>query len=478
MSRDERTTSDELPSLAEPPSLAELRAALPEGAVLAAPDPGYAAAARFHSGAGSPSVIVRPSDAEEVARAVRYAAAGGLPVVVRGGGHSVWGAVPGGMTIDLGALDAVEVADGGLVRIGGGARWGDVARALQPHGLALSSGDTYSVGVGGNTLGGGMGWMVRAWGLAIDQLVGAELVTADGRLVAATESENADLFWALRGGGGNFGVVTSFLFQAHAVRAVVFGDIRVAEDADLAVVLRAWRDLMRAAPPELTATYLDVPPMDPSAPPGSAITVCWAGDDEAAARAAIAPLLAVPGVLGAELAVRAYADVLLDMPAADPEAPAPTIVDANGYLRTLDEAAIDAIVRARGALGPSMFMLRLLGGRYAEIPAEATAIAHRDAEAFAVTATFSPPGTPVGEAQATLDAAWSPVRALTVGVYGNFTNSTDPAVVDRMYPSATLARLAAVKRRWDPRNLFSRNHNIRPADAVDSGVPAPASQGD
>ena len=153
---------------------------LPPGAVVAPGDPDWDAARRFHSGIGEPAVIVRASSVDDVRAALRYAAAERLDVMVRGGGHSAWGAVPGGLTIDLAALDDIDV-DGTLVRVGGGATWGSVARALADRGLGVSSGDTASVGVGGLTLGGGIGWMVRAWGLAADQLVGAQLVTAGGR---------------------------------------------------------------------------------------------------------------------------------------------------------------------------------------------------------------------------------------------------------------------------------------------------------
>lgn len=150
---------------------------------------------------------------QEVGDDVEFLAAERVP---RGGGHSAWGTLPGGLTLDISALDGISVA-GTRVSIGGGARWGDVAGALAAHGLAISSGDTASVGVGGLTLGGGIGWMVRAWGLAADQLVGAQVVTARGDVVEATATSHPDLLWALRGGGGNFGVVTRFDFEAHPV---------------------------------------------------------------------------------------------------------------------------------------------------------------------------------------------------------------------------------------------------------------------
>ena len=260
----------------------ELISALPER-VLVSGDDGWEAARRYHSGAGEPDAIVRAGSVEDVRSAVRWAADQHVPIVVRGGGHSAWGSVPGGLTLDLAALTDVEV-DGTLVRVGGGATWGHVAGVLSDHDLGISSGDTASVGVGGLTLGGGIGWMVRAWGLAADQLVGVQLVTASGAVVDVTDAAHPELMWALRGGGGNFGVVTRFDFRAHPLPAVVFATLNVTGDAR--PILRAVRDTMREAPRELTVTFMDVPAMDPSAPAGATITGVWIGDDEHAARRA------------------------------------------------------------------------------------------------------------------------------------------------------------------------------------------------
>src|SRR3954469_17664911 len=165
------------------------------GRVIGPEDPDWDEARRFHTGTGEPTVVVRASTVDDVRAAIRYAAAERLDIMVRSGGHSAWGTVPGGLTLDLSALSAVHV-DGTLVRVGGGAVWGDVAAALAEHGLGVSSGDTKSVGVGGLTLGGGIGWMVRAWGLAADQLVGAQVVTARGEVVEANDRSHPDLLWA------------------------------------------------------------------------------------------------------------------------------------------------------------------------------------------------------------------------------------------------------------------------------------------
>lgn len=251
------------------------------------------------------ALTFRPSSAAEVAELVRRARDEGLLLTVVAGGHGPWshGEAPG-MRIELSGLAGIEV-DGSAVRIGGGAVWGDVARELAQHGLAISSGDTASVGVGGLTLGGGIGLMVRAWGLAVDQLVGAQVVTAEGEIVEAAADQHADLFWALRGGGGNFGIVTRFDFAAHPLPGIAVAEAAITGDAGR--VLRALRDLMSDAPQELTVTYMDVPAMDPSAPAGVTLTAVWAGAEPDRLRAAIAPIADLPGV-SCEISTPAYPD--------------------------------------------------------------------------------------------------------------------------------------------------------------------------
>ena len=188
---------------------------------------------------------------------VRFAARSGLLLSVRGGGHGFpgFGTNDGGVVIDLSKLANVEIIDKErhLVRIGGGATWGQVAAALAPHGLAISSGDTKSVGVGGLTLTGGIGWKVRKYGLALDNVAAAEVVTADGEVVQASAEENPELFWAIRGGGGNFGIVTAFDFAAHPTTDVFFGKIAFAA-SEAATVIQGWADYLRTAPEELTST--------------------------------------------------------------------------------------------------------------------------------------------------------------------------------------------------------------------------------
>jgi FAD/FMN-containing dehydrogenase len=430
------------------------------GTVIRPGDPEWDQARRFHSGIGEPTAVIRAFTVDDVRGALRYAVAEHLDVMVRGGGHSAWGGVPGGLTLDISALDRIEV-EGTRARIGGGARWGAVARTLAERGLGISSGDTASVGVGGLTLGGGIGWMVRAWGLAADQLVGAQLVTARGDVLEVSEASHPDLLWALRGGGGNFGVVTRFDFEAHPLDAVVAATLAVSGDAR--PVLRALASTLRDAPRELTVSFMDVPPMDPSAPAGASITAVWVGTDVRAARAALSPILDAPGVSETDFGVRSYPDVLLEMPEFDPDNPMPGFVGGNTLLRQLDDEVIERLVAFREANPASVIFLRSVGGAYGDVPQESTPFPARDATWFAMAGAFDVPGMLDDDRRAETIAAWEAIELRGSGVYGNFTPSTDPGWAAKMFTPAAMARLCEIKREWDPSNVFCRNHNVKPA---------------
>ncbi|HET9980974.1 MAG TPA: FAD-binding oxidoreductase, partial [Ktedonobacterales bacterium] len=269
------------------------------GEVIAPSSPAYDERRRIFNGVGSPAVIVRVQNNDDIATAIRFARERRLALSVRGGGHGWSGLATntGGLVIDLTLLNTVRVLDQErrLVRIGAGARWGDVARALAAHELAISSGDTNQVGVGGLTLGGGIGWMARAYGLTIDSLVAAELVTADGRTLRVSAQEHPELFWAIRGGGGNFGVVTSFDFHAQPVREIVGGSV-IYDPAEAESVLAAWTASMREAPEELNSTIVLFPGFGPQAPAQIRVLLCYAGGDEVRANEAIQPLLRLGAV--------------------------------------------------------------------------------------------------------------------------------------------------------------------------------------
>jgi FAD/FMN-containing dehydrogenase len=435
------------------------------GPVLTPGDDDYLEAATVAKGPGSPLAVVRPTDAADVARAVVFARDAGLELSVRSGGHDSLGRSTndGGLVIDLRPIADIRV-DGDLVTIGGGARWGDVAAALAPHGLALSSGDTKTVGVGGLTLGGGVGWFVRLWGLAIDSLVSAEVVLADGRIVTASAASEPDLFWAIRGGGGNFGVVTHFTFRAHPLPdGVVSGAIELAPDADLATVFTAWRDALRVAPEQLTTTFMGMPPFGDDMPASSQIVFVWAGGDVDAATAAIAPLLQIPGVTGHTIAAMPYADVLMEEQpdAAEVDAPAIAMVDDNGFAAQFDDELIAELAAVKRELGDTVLMVRLLGGAYGRVAPDATAWGYRDTEAWIISVAFYPEGEIFDAQSPRVRALWSRLDPWLKGMYGNFSTLSD--AVERMYPAETLARLRAIKAAYDPGNLFHRTHNIRPS---------------
>jgi len=367
-------------------------------------DDGYDEAATVFFATGAPALVVRPRDPDEIARALAHAAQLQLPVSVRSGGHSALGhgTNDGGMVVDLRALATVEVVDEErrIVRVGAGATWGQVADFLDPRGWGLTSGDTRDVGVGGLTLGGGIGWMVRRHGLAIDNLVGARVVTPDGRFLTASPDEHPDLFWALRGGGGNFGVVVDLDFVAQEVGAVHFGTITYRLDDRRDLVTR-WRDAMRTAPDELSSTLV-LAPAFPGAAAAAMVLVCYAGEPGTApaqADAAIEPLLELGTVVAAKIEERRYAEVLEEA-----QHPAGVrMVARNTVVRSLDDEVVAAVDQLHRTPRPAAVAIRSLGGAFSRVPADATAFAHRDAEAMVVCGLFLPGTTSDAEVASALE---------------------------------------------------------------------------
>lgn len=432
---------------------------VPAGSVVAMSSP----RASLASDPADQPEILHPADADAVAAAVRRAVDEGRALTVRTGGHGFWKPVPGGITIDLRALASIEVGaaspGGRIVRIGAGALWGEVAAALAPHGVALSSGDTASVGVGGLIVGGGIGLLVRDRGLAIDQLRGAQVVTADGRVLEASAAENADLFWAIRGGGGNFGIVTRLDVEAAPLDGVLAGELPV--NGDPAALLRVVRDTLATAPRELTVTYLDVPAMDPSAPAGARLAVTWAGTDRAALVAVLQPIVATGDVQG-EVQPLAYSAALSAMPH-DVDVPNPPMLSANGLFTDLDDALIDRLVAFRRAHAASVVFLRSLGGAYGDVQEGATPFPARAATWFVMAVAFDLPGM-LDEAQR--ESVRSELAAIAQGRLAAYANFADPASnpdAAVFYDPGTWTRLRSLKARWDPQNLFTGNHNIPPA---------------
>ena len=404
-------------------------------------------------------VIHRPSTAHDVAELIRHASQEPVPLTVVAGGHGVWSheAAPG-LRIELSELSGIDV-DGTTVHVGGGAVWGDVASALAAHGLALSSGDTASVGVGGLTLGGGVGWMVRAWGLAADQLIGAQVVTAEGEVVETSATEHPDLFWGLRGGGGNFGVVTRFDFAAHRLPGIAFGQCTI--DGAEGEVLRAARELMRDAPRELTVTYMDVPPMDPSAPAGARLSAVWAAPEPERLAEALAPITSVDGV-HTEVSTPAYREILLEMPQPEgDEAPAPPgFIGGNGLVADLDDELIERLLAFRRDYPASVVFLRSLGGAFADVPQEETAFPARSARWFVMAGAFDVPGLLDDAARERAREDSQRIVQGRLAEYGNFADTERPEAVPGMFTPEAYTRLRELKQRWDPQNVFRRNHNI------------------
>ena len=431
------------------------------GAVVLPDSPEYDGLRNGFAANGSPAVIVRPQSNGDVAAAIAYARDNQLKLTVRSGGHSQSGMSTndGGMVIDLGHFNTVEVVDPAQnrVRIGAGTKWGDAAQALAEHGLAISSGDTNSVGVGGLTLGGGIGWLVRKFGLTIDSLEGTQLVTADGRTLHVSAQENPDLFWAIRGGGGNFGVVTSFDFRAQPVTSIV-GGMAMYDIAETESVLNQWVEAMRRAPEELNSTAVIFSGFGPQVPPALMILLCYGGDDEAAANKAIQPLLELGTLKHQAIETKPYYKMLED--AAVP--PGLKGVTENGFIKTLSQEVIAALAANYGRPGTAIVQIRSLGGAVARVPAAATAFAHRDYEAFVLAASLMPLDTPPEQANHTMEEAWLPLKPYASGAYANFLTDAGERSVAAAYPTATYARLASVKAKYDPDNVFNQNHNIKP----------------
>ena len=421
----------------------------------------YEPARRTLLASAHPAYVLRPGSVADVQAGVRFAAGAGLLLSVRGGGHGFpgFGTNDGGVVIDLSRLANVKIIDSErhLVRIGGGATWGQVAAALTPHGLAISSGDTKSVGVGGLTLTGGIGWKVRKYGLALDNVAAAEVVTASGEVVRASAEENPELFWAIRGGGGNFGIVTAFDFAAHPTTDVFYGTIAFAA-SEAATVIQGWADYLRTAPDELTSTADFANPFrGPEAP--VEIHVAFDGDDPELAARAIDPIRRLGTVTGDDIALQPYADTLADGPPPPPGLQF-TLRSAFAGQESVPEV-LQILAEVRASERSPFIAVRSVGGAVARVPDDSTAYAHRRAELMVMTTSAGP--KPVVEAaRPALEAIWARLAPHVSGAYANFLSTAAATDVAAIYPSEVYSRLAAVKRQYDPGNLFAGNHNVRP----------------
>jgi FAD/FMN-containing dehydrogenase len=422
-----------------------------------------------------PAVIACCASPTDVAAAVRFGRALGLELGVRGGGHSVLGlSVPdGGLMLDLSPMGSVHVDPGRRrARVAGGALLGALDRATQPYGLATTAGNVSHTGVGGLTLGGGMGWLARRLGLACDNVARFQLVTAEGELLHASHQEHPELFWGLRGGGGNFGVVTAFEFTLHQIGTLALVVDRFYPPQDAAGPLRRWRELIAEAPRQATLTaWVGTAGELPFLPPAlwnrplASVGYVWVGDPDQGRKLLPALRDGTP-----PLAERVQELSYLELQTMDDQRQRPGLQRRywkGHYLRDLDDAAIAAFL-GRGDCGdgdPALLpsgSLQSYGGAIAEIGEDETAFGHRDALVeFVAVAGWTDPA----QDQARMAAArryGAVVEPFASGVYVNDLTDEGETGIRRAYDAGTLARLAAVKDRYDPGNLFHRNHNIQP----------------
>src|SRR5215217_2429788 len=394
------------------------------GEIIVPGSPTYDQLRKVFNREGSPASIVRAQSTHDLVMALHFAREHDIPVSVRSGGHGLSGLATntGGLVLDLSAFNQVELLDSEqcLVRIGAGARWGEVAKALAAHGLAISSGDTSQVGVGGLTLGGGIGWMVRTHGLAIDSLHAAELITANGEILHVSANEHPDLFWAIRGGGGNFGIVTSFDFYAQPCTAIVGGAV-IYDMAEVESVLPAWASAMHEAPEELNSTIVLFSGFGAQIPPQIRVLLCYAGENEAAASAAIKPLLQLGTLQSQDIQKKPYYAMLED--AISPP-PSLRLVGHNGFLKRLSREVLAVVAANYGKPGQPIAQIRSLGGAMGRVSTQATAFAHRESEALVIVPAFAPAHAPEEQADQIRQASWRALEPWSSGAFVNFLSDT------------------------------------------------------
>lgn len=419
-----------------------------------------------------PAVIVRALSARDVMTAVNFARGQGLPVSIRGGGHNVAGnaVCNGGLMLDLSLMKGIRVyPNRNRVRAEPGVTWGEFDRETQTFGLATTGGIVSTTGIAGFTLGGGIGWLVRKHGLALDSLMSADIVTADGELSMASSSENPDLFWGVRGGGGNFGVVTSFEYQLHSIGPMVLGGMLVHRAGDAPALLRFHREFVSDAPEELTtlAVYLTAPPAPflPSEIHGKkvlAIALCYAGDLEEGEK-----LLSPLRKFG-----KPVADLIKPMPYLalqkmfDESAPAGAMnYWKSFYIDGLSDSTIDALLAqgARISSPLSAIHIHQLGGASAMPVDLSTSYSHRDAPFIVnLVSTWTDPRENQRHIDWTRDS-FAALSKFATGAYVNFMGEEGEDRVKAAYGAEKFSRLTSLKNKYDPANLFRFNQNVKPS---------------
>ncbi|HSR67397.1 MAG TPA: FAD-binding oxidoreductase [Acidobacteriota bacterium] len=452
--------------------LGQLRTSL-QGELLTAGDPGYEGARRIWNARldRRPAAIARCANATDVQSAVDWARKNGIPAAVRGGGHDFSGhsVCEGGLVIDLSHLTAVKVyPDRRVVSVGGGATWGAVDQATQAYGLATTGGTVSTVGVAGYALGGGTGHLTRRFGLGLDNLLSVEIVTADGKLRKADQDEHSDLFWAVRGGSGNFGVVTAFQFRLHEVGPEVLAGQTIYALEDAAQVLPSYSRFMAQAPDELQCYAfivpippLDVFPEDLHGHPALDLVTVYSGPPSHGEEI-IRPLRTVSKPILDDVGVRSYVE-------------AQTMFDAGAakgnrwyskahYLDGLSDEAIEtALSHARDLHGEfTMVYFEPLGGAVARVDPSETSFSHRDAAySFHVLTGWASPERDDANMAWTRDFHQAMAPHARGGVYVNLLSPDESERIPEAYGSS-YPKLSRLKARFDPGNLFRFNHNVPP----------------
>jgi len=436
------------------------------GTLLRPGDAGYDEARRIHNGLidKRPALIARCRSAADVARAIGFAREVGLEISIRGGGHNVAGraCTEGGLMIDLAEMRAVEVdPERRTARAQGGVNWSELNAATAEHGLAVTGGAISTTGIAGLTLGGGLGWLMGLQGLAADNVLSVELVTAEGKVLNVTAESEPDLFWALRGGGGNFGVATTFEFQLHEV-AMVTGGLVAHPFAAASEMLRFYREFTRTVPDELTVFAGLVHAPDGSGMKLAAMVVCHAGTPEQAEKD-LAPLLEFGQPAMTDVGQMPYPvmNTLLD----DAFPRGALNYWKSSFLRDLDDGYIEAAIDAYSTVPSPMsaILLEHFHGAVTRVPVAAAAVPHRE-EGFnlLIPAVWTDPAATeenVAWARSTYDS----VRPyLADRRWLNYLDDDDSADAVRAAYGPNYDRLVEVKRRYDPENVFRLNHNIDP----------------
>src|SRR5262245_42914431 len=448
-------------------SIPQLRSSI-EGTVTVPGDPGFDdARSVFYGGIDRrPAVIVRAASADDVSQVIALARESGIELAIRSGGHSIarHSTSEGGVVLDLRGLDLLEIdVEGRTAWVGGGVTTGHYTEVAAKHGLATPFGDTGSVGIGGLTLGGGVGYLVRKHGLTVDNLLAADVVTADGKLVHADANSHPDLFWAIRGGGGNFGVATRFHFRLHELAGVVGGTLILPASAD---AISGFIAAAEAAPDELSAIANVMP-----APPFPFLSaeqhghlvifavIVYAGEVEDGERA-LAPFRALAEPIADMTGPKAYPEIFMPVE----QGFQPFLRVGTMYSDTIDRAAAQTIIEqlAMSQAGVRVAQLRVLGGEAARVPVDATAYAHRHCRIMVnVAASFRTPE------EAEIQEPWvgrlgEALSQDDSGAYVGFLGDEAEERIRAAYPGETWNRLVAVKRRYDPANLFRLNQNVQP----------------